>query len=639
MASIDEAFGRGLRPHATLHRDNRYLREMLNQIPLGPRRSRPLALVTYPLGSPSLGMSFPNPMILKDEKILGRFDASTYHDIAPSTLTATSRNVHFFRNYLQNRRFITDTLWTKGAGWTITGGAAVAATASSDLEQVTANLAIPFSSADVYLVTFTVTRSAGSVTPKIGTAAGTTRSTSGTFTEEITANASNVSFILTGSGFTGTVDNISVVRRTTINSTTPWQMVGFQDRAWFACSGTNFLYWLPDNPVDLTGGPAVMIGSPSLTVGAVGKHDNAMVLGGMAGTQLARTLVADLFTYWKRVQRQRQITIYGETLDSSYIMYCNDSDFDSPFYLLMAALAIPGDDEATMLRGVLRRAIDKGWLGFYRPRFVGAVRAIKQLGAGLVVYGANGVARLTRSEAGYSEAHLLEQGIAGRGCMNGDDSEHLFLSGAGELYIDRGQGPRLLGAGEGDFLGGFAEYMANLTIANAVISFDTQNRRWWISDGSRCYCWTGYGLGESDQVQPSSVFRLSLGGTLYGTAVTKDDPQTARLVSTIISNGGNTFEVSSYDVTATESDASSWTATSDYRMRQSDQFRRPAAIDVPDRGRCYVKKTGLEQRCVLIAPNCKEVSVDSVGINVGQGAPALANIFAGADTVLNETNP
>jgi hypothetical protein len=59
MASIDEAFGRGLRPHATLHRDNRYLREMLNQIPLGPRRSRPLALVTYPLGSPSLGMSFP----------------------------------------------------------------------------------------------------------------------------------------------------------------------------------------------------------------------------------------------------------------------------------------------------------------------------------------------------------------------------------------------------------------------------------------------------------------------------------------------------------------------------------------------------------------------------------------------------
>jgi len=104
-----------------------------------------------------------------------------------------------------NGGFAADTDWTKGAGWTISAGTANATTSNAALSQTIAEV----TSGASYKVTYTVTRSAGSVRPSLGGVNGTSRSTSGTYTDTITAGAGGV-LAFTGTGFTGTIDVVSV---------------------------------------------------------------------------------------------------------------------------------------------------------------------------------------------------------------------------------------------------------------------------------------------------------------------------------------------------------------------------------------------------------------------------------------------
>lgn len=107
-----------------------------------------------------------------------------------------------------NGAFATDTGWTKGTGWTIAAGVATATGAiSTALSQTSATALVQ---GQAYYVTYTATRSAGTVTINIGGTAGTARSSSATFSEYIVAGTTqDISF--TTSGFTGTVDALTIV--------------------------------------------------------------------------------------------------------------------------------------------------------------------------------------------------------------------------------------------------------------------------------------------------------------------------------------------------------------------------------------------------------------------------------------------
>lgn len=106
---------------------------------------------------------------------------------------------------ITNGDFSVDASWTKGAGWSIAAGVASASTSSAALSQTIASLVQGLS----YTITYTVTRSAGSIRPSIGGTNGTSRSAAGTYTESITAGAGGV-LAFTGTGFTGTIDNVSI---------------------------------------------------------------------------------------------------------------------------------------------------------------------------------------------------------------------------------------------------------------------------------------------------------------------------------------------------------------------------------------------------------------------------------------------
>lgn len=104
---------------------------------------------------------------------------------------------------------VTVTAWVLGTGWTTDGSTAIAIGAISTAISQTANPAIPIVAGQAYLITYTTTRSAGSITPNIGGTAGTATTTGATYQEVIVAGSTQaISF--TTSGFTGTLDNVII---------------------------------------------------------------------------------------------------------------------------------------------------------------------------------------------------------------------------------------------------------------------------------------------------------------------------------------------------------------------------------------------------------------------------------------------
>lgn len=116
-------------------------------------------------------------------------------------------------NTIQNGTFSADVSWTKGTGWTISGGVATAASSSSAISQAPS----PYISGVSYTLTYTIVVSSGTLTPSLGGTAGVTRSASGTYTETIVAGSAYINFSsallsFTGASFSGTLTNVTLAQ-------------------------------------------------------------------------------------------------------------------------------------------------------------------------------------------------------------------------------------------------------------------------------------------------------------------------------------------------------------------------------------------------------------------------------------------
>ena len=113
------------------------------------------------------------------------------------------RRVKYGAELVTNGTFDTDSDWSKGTGWTITGGTAVGAATYSYLSQTILTIG------KLYSVTYTVGYTSGIIALDSNTSAtATNRTSSGTYTEHFIAVGAV--FTLRGTNFTGTIDNVSV---------------------------------------------------------------------------------------------------------------------------------------------------------------------------------------------------------------------------------------------------------------------------------------------------------------------------------------------------------------------------------------------------------------------------------------------
>ncbi len=144
----------------------------------------------------------------------------------------------FGSDLVSNGTFASDTVWAKGAGWAIAAGVASATTSTASLSQ-----AVTVTAGKLYQLVFTLTRSAGSCTPRITggtTTNGLAQSANGTYTIYLRAETGNTTLEFFGSSsFTGTIDNVTLKEVLTYSGYAHIRLDGVDDA--YAESGTHTL--------------------------------------------------------------------------------------------------------------------------------------------------------------------------------------------------------------------------------------------------------------------------------------------------------------------------------------------------------------------------------------------------------------
>jgi len=121
-----------------------------------------------------------------------------------------------------NGDFATDTSWTKGTDWTISGGTAncdglSAGNMYMNTDNITGNDLIV---GRLYEITYTVSNyTQGLIRGRVGSSTSATfKSANGTYTERMVANTSRVATIQGQSNFIGSIDNVSVKEVVTVSA-------------------------------------------------------------------------------------------------------------------------------------------------------------------------------------------------------------------------------------------------------------------------------------------------------------------------------------------------------------------------------------------------------------------------------------
>lgn len=127
------------------------------------------------------------------------YDLSTTTDL----VTATNKVVNPF--------FTADATWTKGTGWTITGGKAVH-TGHAGVDEALSQDCTEVSG-DIYKLVYTVAITDGSVTASLGGVTGTSRTASGTYTEYFkSVGTTNLTFTCALNQDDLTIDDVYLIK-------------------------------------------------------------------------------------------------------------------------------------------------------------------------------------------------------------------------------------------------------------------------------------------------------------------------------------------------------------------------------------------------------------------------------------------
>jgi len=116
--------------------------------------------------------------------------------------------IPFGDELIVNGNFTTDSDWTKGTGWTISGGKANSDGSQSTISDLEQNITL--NQGSTYLVEFDLIRSSGTLYPKVGDTTGTGLTSTQSVSQTIVAGSSNKLELRADANFIGSIDNVSV---------------------------------------------------------------------------------------------------------------------------------------------------------------------------------------------------------------------------------------------------------------------------------------------------------------------------------------------------------------------------------------------------------------------------------------------
>jgi len=160
--------------------------------------------------------------------------------------------------------------------------------------------------------------------------------------------------------------------------------------------------------------------------------------------------------------------------------------------------------------------------GFMPVKDVGKVLKVRTLGKQVLVCGEKGIEALiptAQPAPTFGKQKILDVGIATRESIAGNELEYLFVGSDKKAYKISGEGLEVLG---------YHSFINQLEFSDIKVRFDPAEQDYYISDGERCFLFTGHGLSKVSQKVGEVV---TIDGTSYGVLDDDEDPEWWSLIT------------------------------------------------------------------------------------------------------------
>lgn len=282
---------------------------------------------------------------------------------------------------------------------------------------------------------------------------------------------------------------------------------------WFLANEANFLFRAPHISRDLDDNPVWRVfrgtqGRPTTVCAFM----DTLYWGGFTGSYFSGDQWKAIWNLWLANNQSDQLTHESTAIGTSWVGWSTASGGarDWPFAMELSMFGYPAAsfDE---WRGEFAALVQGGSVGFAQIPDPGGVKTILPLGGRVMVYGANTVGALVPFERGHRYKKLLDTGIAGRGCVAGDEAGHVFIDSRRRLW-------RVGPEGALEQLR-YNHYLSGLSVSTSIV-LDHEDRDFHISDGQTSFVLSSTGLSEQKQHITSLV---SLSGLIGVKDASGDD--------------------------------------------------------------------------------------------------------------------
>ncbi len=236
--------------------------------------------------------------------------------------------------------------------------------------------------------------------------------------------------------------------------------------------------------------------------------------------------------------------------------------------------------------------------GFMRPHFIGSTVMVKQLGKNVIVYGHNGIGALFPTMTpvpGFGYRKIADFGVYDKGSVGGDDKVHLIVTLSGVLYKLTEEGLTRLG---------YEEFISPMQTDYVRVSYDPEEKDFYVSNGVTGYLVNDYGMAEIFQ-RVTSLVRVD--NEVVGVASDSDDVEF--LVVTNEFDMGLTAQKTTETVEVSCSGSGTFSVAVDWRMNKNDAFQRTEWVELNDQGAAAIRCAGVSFRLALKSESYEEVKV------------------------------
>jgi hypothetical protein len=423
-----------------------------------------------------------------------------------------------------------------------------------------------------------------------------------------------------------------------VNGTGPWHFAAFLD-SWFTTNGHSLIYKAPSTADNKIVGHHSAVNCQTLC-----NWNNRLVLGGLSGSRFSSNSWSRFENLWRSRNKRNVVTSEDDAFDTSWLLIGPPVGGDStiPNGALMALLGLPSDAIYTaVFEPQVMSWAEQGLIDLLPLRHVGGIEKAMVYGGDLIVYGTEGVSRVTATEIGPLEEQISPVGVWGRGAAGGDVGEQLMLGKDGEAYMV-GQGAMRYAlegvympeqVGRDCFRLGWSEYLGGMNAGEFLfVVHDPANDHYWFADGDEAFLLTRTGLCRSLGVIPSCALRLPGQTALVGAALEAASGADQVNLRTVPFDLGrrDPFTVERIDMTTTDTASS---ASDRWVVRMHSKLHKHLGLTTfPDvtadvRGVASVEQLGVEHSAEFEAADRTKVDLDGAVAYVSDKTPSMRKVL------------